>query len=563
MEPTPIRYGPDRRITTFFRSTELFGVKSGIVDGFDGLLGGMAGVLDARITLGGFKLYRKVGTDADLDDFLRLLLVQEAFHHIAAVTRVFHTSDDKVEFVPTGKIFVRFSKPVKLGLLKPWLNQLSLGLLEQRGDREFTMKVDRNILDPVAVAKALQELSGGLQDWAAPMALLTGGAFVPPRVELAEPEFATPGELTSFALPEELNQENHWHLRNPSRTSPGTPLGDANVVDAWELLRDHAAGPFGSRDGIVAVIDNGFATGHGDLSGDGKIVAPINFRDNSSDPRPGTGVMAFHGTACAGIAVGNANGAGTSGVAPNCRLMPVKWGGEILETAAEKWFNHVRSGGTPAVSDPPIREGAWIVSCSWTPKAQNYPISETMAEIIGNCASHGRSVPGGAPLGSVICFGVGNRPVDIDADGTRNSLASLDFVLAVAGSTATDESWALSSFGASVDVCAPVSRGNHSGVVGPDLEGNDGAAAGDVVRTFEGTSAACAIVAGVCALVLSVRPDLTAEQVRNLIKRTARPIGGVPLTNPRTHHPHFGYGCVDAAAAIRGLSDPSNFDPLP
>ena len=42
------------------------------------------------------------------------------------------------------------------------------------------------------------------------------------------------------------------------------------------------------------------------------------------------------------------------------------------------------------------------------------------------------------------------------------------------------------------------------------------------------SSAACAIVAGVAALILSVNPDLTAPQVQQILEQTADKIGGRP-----------------------------------
>ena len=60
-----------------------------------------------------------------------------------------------------------------------------------------------------------------------------------------------------------------------------------------------------------------------------------------------------------------------------------------------------------------------------------------------------------------------------------------------------------------------------------------------------GTSQAAPHVAAVAALVLSRRPSLTSEEVVALLTSTARPLGG---TVP---NPTFGYGQLDAAAAVR------------
>jgi subtilisin family serine protease len=68
-----------------------------------------------------------------------------------------------------------------------------------------------------------------------------------------------------------------------------------------------------------------------------------------------------------------------------------------------------------------------------------------------------------------------------------------------------------------------------------------------------GTSMAAPHVAGACALVRSVRPDLTAAAVEAVLKQTAQPIG-TPTPNTYT-----GYGLVrpDRAIAALALEGPS------
>ena len=84
----------------------------------------------------------------------------------------------------------------------------------------------------------------------------------------------------------------------------------------------------------------------------------------------------------------------------------------------------------------------------------------------------------------------------------------------------------------------------------------------DYTVWFNGTSAACPHVAGVAALILSVRPNLTGQQVRNIIEQTAQKVGGYSYatTSGRpngTWHQETGYGLVDAYAAVRKALMPS------
>ena len=66
------------------------------------------------------------------------------------------------------------------------------------------------------------------------------------------------------------------------------------------------------------------------------------------------------------------------------------------------------------------------------------------------------------------------------------------------------------------------------------------------VMVWDGTSGAAPLVAGVAALVRAAHPELDAANVINRIIRTARPAAGAQ----RVPDPAYGYGLVDAAAAV-------------
>ena len=123
----------------------------------------------------------------------------------------------------------------------------------------------------------------------------------------------------------------------------------------------------------------------------------------------------------------------------------------------------------------------------------------------------------------------------ISPKGERKSTQSCD-----------NENWG-SCYGSVLDVMAP-------GVRVPTTT-SDGKYRDD----FNGTSSACPHVAGVAALVLSVNPNLTALQVRNVIESTAQKVGGynyqgVTGRNNGTWHSEMGYGLVDAYAAVQAAS---------
>jgi len=75
---------------------------------------------------------------------------------------------------------------------------------------------------------------------------------------------------------------------------------------------------------------------------------------------------------------------------------------------------------------------------------------------------------------------------------------------------------------------------------------------------FNGTSAATPHVAGVAALILSVNPSLTGQQVRNVIEGTAQKVGGYNYQTTSgypngTWNNEVGYGLVNAYAAVAAV----------
>ena len=98
-----------------------------------------------------------------------------------------------------------------------------------------------------------------------------------------------------------------------------------------------------------------------------------------------------------------------------------------------------------------------------------------------------------------------------------------------------------------MDLVAP-SGGTPGDVVTTDRMGDLGYNNTNYTTTFNGTSAACPQVAGVAALMLSVRPDLTETQIRTTLQNTARDLGISGFDNT------YGYGLVNAYAAVSAIA---------
>ncbi|HEX8456073.1 MAG TPA: S1/P1 nuclease [Pyrinomonadaceae bacterium] len=471
-------------------------------------------------TLGGFQVINVADADYPAEERLDALRADPA---VSAGTHVFHTSDDEVPFVPTGQIYIEYAPEASPAECQKLLEDHGLQIVEARGERELIAQVTAESMNPLKVADALQKS---------------------PLVSIAEPDLATPGQIQAFILPTDPRIIDQWHLRNRG-FHRGTAIGfsagaDARVTEAWERAQS-----LGSPNVVVAVIDDGFDLSHPDLTGDWKIVAPKDFTRNSGSPVPDPLNEDWHGTACAGVAVGNADGTGIAGAAPRSRLMPIRWGRNLSDGELESWFNYVRE------------QGAWVVSCSWGARARVFPLNTRPSRAIERCAREGRD-----GLGTVICFAAGNENRDINVPAVSvNGFAIHPDVIAVAASNSRDQRSHYSNFGDAISICAPSSGAGGWGITTSDVMGQytrgsqtfeSGYSPGAYTDDFGGTSSATPLVAGVCALLLSVRPTLTAVEVKALIERTARRIGPVD-SYVNGHSREFGHGCVDAAAAVAAL----------
>ncbi|MER9300744.1 S8 family serine peptidase [Mesorhizobium sp. M0621] len=431
---------------------------------------------------------------------------------------VYHTSDDNVPFVPTGTIYMSFKEGADQASLDRVLQEHSLVVLKAERDGFITVGTRA---DPVEACFALQSN---------------------PVVGIAEPDLVTPRQPANILLPEDRLFGRHWHLNNigkhDGQTSGLKAGADARVVQAW-----YALGSLGSDSVVIGIVDDGFDLSHPDLLG--KAVLAWDFGRNSPNvgpSEPAAGNRDWHGTACAGVAAGRVDAGDIVGAAPHARIMPVRMGSDIDSEGLARIFDYMRDNG------------AWVVNCSWGPKAARYPIGQRVFDAISRCVREGR---GG--LGTPVLFAAGNRNTSINDEIHFNGLATHPDVIAVSSSTSLDQRSDTSNYGSEICLCAPSSGGGGWTIVTSDVTGSwtdaagtvrpRGYSSGDYHECFGGTSSSCALLAGVCALVLSAAPRLGAAELRSILQLTARRIGGQAY-GPNGHSIYFGFGCVDAAAAV-------------
>ncbi len=463
--------------------------------------------------LGGFQIVElnKDGESLDqkLDDVRRRRDVEVGTH-------VYVADGSKRPLIPTGEIYIVFQSNTNEEEQLLALDEFKLELIERRASNKIIAKVTKNSPNPIKVANLMEKAS---------------------LVKMAEPDMdALLDHYADLIMPDDALLDHEWHLRNSGfvvdfdkRLKKGA---DAKVIDAWEKI-----GSLGSREIVVAVIDNGFDLTHPDLKD--KVYKPYDLWTQSSNLEQGDPRFT-HGTPCASVAVGASNGYGITGAAPNARFMPVS-GTSFSARATEEMFDYC------------INNGADIISCSWGTTDSAFTLNPLKEEAIAKAAREGRN-----GKGCIVLYAVGND----DLDYVSFYSAHPD-VIAVAASTSQDVHATYSNRGREVTLCAP-SNGDwpitaarawwDEGVsweTGEYRYWRDGQSRGDKYKHFGGTSSSCPLVAGICALVLSVNPELTAKQVKELLCRTADKIGSPADYDSNGHSRKYGHGRVNAARAVQ------------
>jgi subtilisin family serine protease len=364
-----------------------------------------------------------------------------------------------------------------------------------------------------------------------------------PFVEWACPNTASRLKLCGQVIPNDEYFSEQWHLNNTGQIclygTGGTPNADINAPEAWEITT-------GDPNIVLAVLDTGVDSNHPDLINN--MVPGYDFWEDDDLPDPAlVHWRNAHGTACAGLiaAQGN-NSIGVSGVAWNCNIMPIR----VYSASAQgQWDFTTRADRATAIRWA-AASGAHILSNSWAGTQAMPPIESAIADV---------TKPGGLGRdgkGCVVFCASGN-----DNDSVRWP-ARYPEVIAVGATNHHDVRWHYSNYGPELDIVAPGGGLELTDIPGgflctTDISGPDGVnnrgmpdVYGPMVnlhvdyRYTGGTSDACPITAGVAALILSVEPNLTNDEVRHFLEQSAKDLGAPGWDQ------YYGWGRVDARAAL-------------
>jgi len=344
-------------------------------------------------------------------------------------------------------------------------------------------------------------------------------------IEYVEPDRI----LQPLYLPNDALYPQQWALSDAT--------GGIGAPDAWNQSTGTGV--------TIAVIDTGVRP-HADLianllpgydfitnptiavDGNGRDADPADPGDAAPAGACGTGSPArnssWHGTHVAGLAAAaGGNGIGVTGVAFAARILPLRALG--------------RCGGyTSDIADAIVWAAGGTVS--------GLPQNPTPAKVInlslgGNGAcdiTSQNAVNAARAKGASVIVAAGNS----NTNASGSSPANCSGVIAVAATSKTGGKASYSNFGTNVTVAAP--GGDSGAALVSTLNAGTTTPGADSYAAYMGTSMATPVVSGVAALMLSVNPALTPDQITSLLKSTARAFPA-PCTG-------CGAGIVNAKAAV-------------
>ncbi len=338
-------------------------------------------------------------------------------------------------------------------------------------------------------------------------------------VEYAEPDIL----MHPLFTPNDPRYAEQWHYFETA--------GGIRLPQAWDQTQGEGV--------VVAVVDTGYQP-HADLSanllpgydmisdeyvandGDARDADPTDPGDY--DPSCGHYLSGWHGTHVAGtIAALTNNDLGVAGIAYRARVVPVRVLGRCGGYLSDIADGIAWAAGADLPDLPVNAHPAQVINLSLGSNTERCP--ETVQEAINLARSRGASVVAAA----------GNET----QDSAGISPANCSGVITVAASDRDGALADFSNFGDNVDLAAPgeeILSTHNDGIV---------IANGDSYRFMTGTSMAAPHVSGVAALLYSLAPDITPNEVERLLVKNAR-----DYTSPCSN---CGSGIVDAQATLASL----------
>ncbi|HEY0099679.1 MAG TPA: S8 family serine peptidase, partial [Pyrinomonadaceae bacterium] len=301
-----------------------------------------------------------------------------------------------------------------------------------------------------------------------------------PEVAFAEPSEAGFNDALSY-IPDDPDFPKLWGLHNTGQVVngiAGSADADIDATEAWDITRGHP-------DVIMAVIDTGADMNHPDLLPN-FLPRGAEDWDFADGPDQVPDDVDGHGTHVAGTTAAVDNATGVVGVAPKCRIMPLRV--NLTSGMNQNRADAINYVAAQAVANPARR---YVINCSW--------------KMNGDHAGVHNAIINAKNKNVVVVFAAGNANTDINV--TPQYPAIYPEVIAVVATDQKDKRATFSNFGAATDVSAP----------GVNIFSS---VPNDTFGFNNGTSMASPHVAGLAGLIWSKNRTLTNQQVRNIIEST-------------------------------------------
>jgi|GEM_PF-3227453 len=291
-------------------------------------------------------------------------------------------------------------------------------------------------------------------------------------------------------LPSDSDFNKQWGLLNNGQAingEAGTIGVDVDLIDAWHVTSGNSV--------TVGVLDTGIDIGHEDLKnniyinsnellngkdddGNGYIddINGWNFVNNEGDVFSYS-TIDTHGTHVAGIIAAEANNLGIRGVAPEIKILPLKF---INGT-----FGYT-SDAIEAI-EYAQKMGVKIINCSWGGSEYNHALKDAIQN-----------------SGILFVCAAGNRGQDIDINPVYPAGFDLPNIITVSSVNNKGNISTFSNYGLKSDIAAPGEN------IISTIPGNK-------YNMMSGTSMAAPYVSGTASLILSQDDLLSPDEIKSRI----------------------------------------------
>ncbi len=318
-----------------------------------------------------------------------------------------------------------------------------------------------------------------------------------PSVRYAEPNLIT----RACVIPNDPEFSKQWYLNNTGQSPAyGTEDADIDAPEGWDITTGSTVIRVGVLDTGIPIQDGSLS--HPDLDDASRFLFGYDYVHDDPIPKDNNG----HGTHVTGIiAAETNNGIGIAGVCWNAEIMAIK----VFDSEGVGSADRFRDGCLYAVDN-----GCQVINYSGEGDSSS-------AKKDGISYAYDNGV--------IVCAAVGNG----DGASVRWPAAySTEYsnVIAVAATDHNDNFSLFSNIGPEVTVAAPGGYGglppNQNDVYStmPNYSVTLNGYPWYISQNYGynlGTSFACPQVAGLVALILSVDPNMTPYDVRELLKNTA------------------------------------------